>query len=384
MTKRLLTLATSGALIGLVGCSTPMMPPADSGVPTDSQMPPADGGPTDGGGGTERTLTYVINSLTVDESPADEATPVAGFNLDGLHSSDDRMTPAMHPCPKFDSPSRTDQDQNCPVAMVNAMTGRCGSMTATCAPGAGCAGGVDNQLPFILDAIGAAASMQFPMGLRPELSNQIRQNRISLVVRVTGVNDLTNDDSVTVKVYTAFPTFTTGCDMVAADREYSIAADALNTPTDIESAKISFPGRITAGRLTVTAPGMFPLPLPEIMGARISLTLTGAQLRATITETGGTAGNLGGSFNGSQLLTAIQMIAPDFAMQGVSIIAGFVDIERDGRCRPPPMQTTGFGDIGVGLAFTLTSARVTPMSAASRPAGACGGSSTTTDAGPRG
>ncbi|MBL8678432.1 MAG: hypothetical protein JNK05_04670 [Myxococcales bacterium] len=383
MTKRLLTLATSGALIGLVGCSTPP-PPPDGSTPTDSGIPTDGSNPPDGSTGTERTLTYVINSLTVDETPADEAAPVAGFNLDGLHSSEERTVPMSHPCLKFDSPSRTDQDQNCPVAMVNAMTGRCGSMTASCAPGAGCAGGVDNQLPAILDAIGAAASMQFPMGLRPELSNQVRQNRISLIVRVTGVNDLTNDDSVTVKVYTAFPTFTTGCDMVAADREYSIAADALNTPTDIESAKISFPGRITAGRLTVTAPGMFPLPLPEIMGARISLTLTGAQLRASITETGGTAGNLGGSFNGSQLLTAIQMIAPDFAMQAESIIGGFVDIEVGGICSrrmPPPAM---FGNIGVGLAFTLATARVTPMSAASRPAGACGGSSSPADAGGNG
>lgn len=382
MTKRLLTLATSGALIGLVGCSTPP-PPPDGSTQTDSGVN-TEGGNPDGGTGTERTLTYVINTLTVDETPADEAAPVAGFNLDGLHSSEERSVPMSHPCLKFDSPSRTDQDQNCPTAMVNMMTGRCGSMTASCAPGAGCAGGVDNQLPAILDAIGAAASMQFPNGLRPELSNQVRQNKISLIVRITGVNDLMADDSVTVKVYTAYPTFTTGCDMVAADREYTIAADALNTATDIESAKISFPGRIVGGRLSVTAPGMFPLPLPEIMGARVALTLTGAQLRANITETGGTAGNLGGSFNGTQLLTAIQMIAPDFSMQAVSIIGGFVDIERDGVCANRMAMPPRFGDIGVGLAFTLTSARVTATSAATRPAGACGGSSTTSDGGSNG
>jgi hypothetical protein len=384
MTKRLLTLATSGAFLGLVGCATP--PPPPDGGTADTGVTPADGSnPTDGGGGMERTLTYVINDLTVDETPADELTPIAGFNLDGRHSSVETTPPTPNSCEKPDSPSRLDQDQNCPMAMVDAMTGRCMSMTAMCAPGAGCRGGVDNGLPAILDAIGAAASAQFPMGLRPELRNQIRSNSISLVVRVTGVNDLTADDSVTVKVYTGYPTRTTMCDSVVTDGEYAIAADSLNTATDIESAKITFPGRIVGGRLIVSMPGMFPLPLPDIMGARLNLNLTNAQLRVNLTATGGTAGNLGGSFNGSQLLTAIQMLAPDFAMQAIMIIGGFVDIERDGICSMRMAMPPRFGDIGVGLGFTLTTARTTAMSATARPAGACGGSTTTpTDGGSRG
>ncbi len=380
MTKRILTLATAGALIGLVGCGGPVNNP-DGGSQPDSSTP-TDGG----GGGGGQTYTFVISALTVDMTPADSNSPVAGFNLDNRFSvnSEGELPDTPNSCDKPDQPSMLDQSQNCPMGMWMSATGQCGSATASCAPGAGCRGGVDNQLPGILDAIEAAASASFPMGIRSELSSQINQNKISLIVRITDVNSLTDDDSVTVKVYNAYPTFTTGCDNVAGGREYAIAADSLNTASDIETAKITFPGRIVGGRLQVTAPGMFPLPLPEIMGARVNLTLTNAQLRVNLTAAGGTGGNLGGSFNGSQLLTTIRALAPDFEMQASTIIGGFVDIEEMGICRMTAAMPPRFGGIGVGLGFSLVPATTAAASVAARGAGTCGASSGSDAGAPRG
>jgi hypothetical protein len=381
MMKRLsLSLCT---LMGLAACGTPT-PAGDASQPDGST-------PTDGGGGNERTLTYVISGLTVDVTPPDANTAIAGFNLDGIHTDMDGTTPRS--CNKPDQPSSLDQDQNCPTASRNAMDGRCAAMNPGCAPGNGCFGGVDNQLPGILDAIETAAAAQFPMGLRPELSSQISGNRISLLVRITGVNDLTNDSEVQVKIYNAYPTFTDNCSTVAPDREYAVAADSvmggnLETPTIP-----AFRGSIRNGRLFVEQPGMFPLPLPEIMGVRVDLTLTNAQLRVNLNEEGGMRGNLGGSFNGSQLFDLIRRIAPDFAMQAVTIIAGFVDIEQPlptpgsmpGVCSNRMAMPPVFGNIGVGLGFSLVKARVAAMPAAARGAGTCGATSGGTDGGaPRG
>jgi hypothetical protein len=385
MTKRFLSLATTGALLGLVGCGTPVTPPADGSTPMGDSSTP-----TDGGGGTERTLTYVISALTVDMTPPDSNTAVAGFNLDGIHTDMDGTTPRS--CNKPDQPSALDQDQNCPMASLTAADGRCAAMNPGCAPGGTCRGGVDNQLPGILDAIETAASAQFPMGLRPELSSQVSGNKISLIVRITGVNDLTNDPSVQVKIYNAYPTFTDNCNTVAPDREYAVAADSV-TGGNIEMPTIpSFNGSIRAGRLFVEQPGMFPLPLPEIMGQRVDLTLTNAQLRVNLTEEAGARGNLGGSFNGSQLFTLIGRIAPDFAMEAVTIIAGFVDIEQPlptpgsmpGVCSNRMVMPPVFGNIGVGLGFSLVRARVAAAPVAARGAGVCGASAATDAGAPRG
>lgn len=379
MTKRLLTLATAGALVGLVGCSTPMNTP-DGSTPTDGGTTP------DSSSGTGQTYTYVINALTVEPTPPDENAALSGFNLDNRYSVNgiDGVMDTPNSCLHQDNPSNNDRDQNCPAAMWNQADGRCMSATASCAPGAGCRGGVDNQLPTILDAIETAAMSSFPMGIRPVLTEQVNTHRISLVMRVTGVNSLTDDDSVTIKFYNAYPTFSTGCDSVAGGREYAVSTASLNTATDIETAKISFAGKIVGGRLIVTAPGMFPLPLPEIMGAQVNLTLTNAQLRVNLTEAGGSNGNLGGSFNGGQLLTTIMQLAPDFATQGASLIGGFVDIEEGGICANRNAMPPQFGGIGVGLGFTLVPATVAATPIADRAAGTCGASSSSSDGGTNG
>jgi hypothetical protein len=370
MTKRLLTLATAGALIGLVGCGGPVNNP-DGGNNPDSSSP------TDGGGGPGMTYTYVISELSVSETPVDSNSPVTGFNLDNIFSvnSEGSLPDTPRSCDRPDWPSMLDPDQNCPMGSWNMATGAC-STNMGCAPGAGCRGGVDNQLPGIVDSLDNVVHDQLPMGIRNELRSQINQHKLSLLVRVTGVNSLTDDNEVTLKIYNAFPTFTTGCDSVAPNREYAIDANSLNTASDIESAKIQFPGRIVGGRLQVTAPGMFPLPLPEIMGRSVMLTLTNAQLRVNLTATGGTGGNLGGSFNGSQLLTAVRNISPQLEMTAATLIGGFVDIEENGICKQGlGTMNPMFGGIGVGLGFSLVPATAAPMSATSRGAGTCGASS---------
>lgn len=376
----------AGSLIALASCGTPVSnPDVPNGADVQSNSEAA---VTDVPAAGEQTYTYVISNLTVDETPTDANSVQAGFNLDGIYTAEDGSTPFS--CGKPDQPSDLDRDQNAPGAMVNAMTGRAPAANPGCAPGAGCRGGVDNQLPNIVDAIGTALSMQFPDGIRPVLRQQIQGNSISLVVRITGVNDLMNDESVQLKIYAAYPTFTTNCNTVAPDREYAISTASV-MGGNIETPTIpAFNARIVAGRLLVSMPGQFPLPLPEIMGTQVNLTLTNAQLRLNLTEAAGTRGNLGGMFNGSQLLDIIQRAAPTFVMQAAGIIGGFVDIQEpvptegtmmQGLCvdRMNPMMPR-FGNIGVGLRFETVRATVAAMPAAARPAGACGASAAT-DAG---
>ncbi len=381
----------SGSLLALASCASPVMTPdvPTADVPTVNSEAGTVDVPTAPEGGADRTLTYVISNLTVDETPADSNSPQAGYNLDGIFTADDGSTPLS--CGKPDQPSDVDRDQNAPAASLG-MNGRAPAANPGCMPGMGCRGGVDNQLPNILDALGTALTMQFPEGIRPVLRQQVQSSSLALVIRITGVNDLMNDDSVQVKVYNAFPTFTTGCNMVSADREYALATASV-MGGNIETPVIpAFNARIVAGRVIVAMPGMFPLPLPEIMGQRINLSLSNAQLRINITEAAGSRGNLGGMFNASQLIDVIRTAAPTFVMQAEGIIGGFVDIQEpvpteatmmSGTCVNRMVMPTRFGNIGVGLRFDTVRATLAAMPVAARPAGACGGTAPTDGGNPR-
>ncbi len=372
----------TGSLLALASCGPGMVNPDVVGndVPSGSTEGGSDAA-TDAPSGEARTLTYIISNLVVDETPTDANSPQAGFNLDGIHTAEDGST--MFSCGKPDQPSDLDRDQNALAAMLM-MNGRAPANNAGCMPGMGCRGGVDNQLPNIVDAIGTALSMQFPDGIRPVLRQQVQSSSIALILRVTDVNDLMNDDSVQLKVYAAYPTFTTNCNMVAPDREYALDAASI-MGGNIEMPTIpAFPARIVAGRLIVSTPGTFPLPLPEIMGTRVNLTLSNAQMRLTLTEAAGSRGNLGGMFNGSQLLEVIRRAAPTFVDQAAGIIGGFVDIEEPvptaatmmrGLCVDRSMANMPrFGNIGVGLRFDTVRATLAAQPVMTRPAGACGGS----------
>lgn len=328
-----------------------------------------DGG-SDTGGGPGMEYVYVIDNLSIDMDDT-ASMPHTGFNLDGLFSGENDANGCMFE----DFTSMLDPDQNC--SMVNAMGMCMASPNMGCAAGsAGCRGGVDNRLPSLANTLGSM------LDLRATLSTQITSNQLSLLLRVSDVNDLQNDPNVTVRLYAGYPTRTTDCMTVQAGAEYTISADALMPgATSIDQALFNFQGSIVAGRLRVDGStsmnGRFMLPLPEIMGMRIALNLYNPQLRINLTADQGTAGNLGGAVRAGEAITAVTQVAPMYASLVRSVIGNLVDIQ------PMPPLTSGlcydnmtmmYGSIGMGLGITARSARIATTNTiqTARPAGVCG------------
>jgi len=323
-------------------------------------------------GGPAMTYTYVINALTIDPADTDMNNPTmphTGFNLDNLCST----SMSQFGCGYGDSTSMIDTDQN---------TTGCTDPSGTCK----C---VDNQLPAVADLIGSVAP-----NIRGTLTDEVNQNKLALLVRVSGVNDLMNDDSVTVAVYQAFPTFTSNCNAVPTDGEYSVAMSSLNS-ANVDDPKVHFMGKIVNGRLQVTSGinDQFILPLPPIMGQQITLALHATQIRANLTADSGSTGNLGGFIVGQDLVTTVCTVAPSFCSAVPQLIGPEMDIDYP---FPPTDDSSGCfvsmdmdpnhmgrGALSAGLGFTLVKAHVsttTPV-AASQAAGTCGASSSGGDAG---
>jgi hypothetical protein len=361
--------------LALVGGLVAAMAAGCSGGPTPNSDAGPEAGPDASGPG--RTYTYVLNSLTIemDDTPGSK---LSGFNLDELFSTDAEESGCNHE--DFYAKYNEDQDQNC--ATVNA-EGRCtASPNEGCAPGANCRGGVDNQLPTIVNAIGQFVDND----IRQAVRDTINQNKLALLVRISDVHDLQNDNAVRVRIYRAFPTFDTDCNNVVAGRTYQIDRAALRAGgSTIDDAEFSFDGEIVNGRLRVKAgaDNVLNIPLPEVMGTRLNLPLRATQLRVSLTETEGRSGNLGGWVAGADLLRTVQMAAPDFATQAETLIGAMIDIKAGMPpvCFDASSTPRRYGGIGAGLALTMVEARIdetTPIADMQR-AGTCG--TTTADGG---
>jgi hypothetical protein len=314
-----------------------------------------DGGTDTGGGGPGGTLTYVVDQLTIDENDSETETHT-GFNLDNLFSTGTGARDCSHP----DFVSALDPDQNMPGTCMR--------------PAAGCQGGVDNQLPTVAGLLMARGT-----DVRMLLSQQITQNSLAIIARISDVNDLMNDPAVTVRLYVGYPTFTTNCTTVAPDREYQISTSSLMPgSTNIDEAKFRLEGSIVNGRLRITSDmnTSFDLPLPAGPGQSITLALRAPQLRINISETGGTQGNLGGYVNGGDLITTLCMNQQtmSFCSLVMTAVGGLVDIDSlnlgMGMCVDTAMRR--YGGIGMGLGIRTTIARVSTTPAAAQMPGTCG------------
>ncbi len=192
-----------------------------------------------------------------------------------------------------------------------------------CAAGsAGCTGGVDNQLPAVVDALG-----QFMAGLDVGalLSTQINEGGLILLARVSDVNGTLGptlcDDSVTIRLYLGYPMFSNCANVQMPNQMYAISASSVTNPMDPASALIQFQGRIVNGRLRVVPSAAMadrpslsiPLPISGVQG--LSLDLYNTQLRVTMNADGtGSNGNLGGFILKRDLLTALSPRAAAHAL----------------------------------------------------------------------
>jgi hypothetical protein len=345
---------------------------ANTGADTGADVGRAiDSGPDveeDAGPETGRTLTFALDRLTIERSGS---TAYAGFNLDGIFSNPDGTTPRS--CMRGDYSSTLDLDQNHPIAALDPMTGRPSGGPSMCAPGAGCRGGVDNQLPEIADLVQSSSGMD----VRANAQRFLDTGELAFIVRISGVDDLMNDPSVTLRVYQAYPTFSTGCTSVTPDREYAIAQSSLvDGATSIDQARYRVRGAIVNGRLIPN--GGASLPLPVAPG--LTVDVLGAMLRANVTEAALTAGNLGGYARGTQFYEAIVAMMPSIAPLAATLVGQLVDLEEPiptpgsapGLCARATLQPPQFGNIGIGATFSAVRATVAPSPAAAREPGTCG------------
>lgn len=340
---------------------TPPPPPPPPDVldvpdaPTDTPPPP-DGDAAMPSGGT---YTYVINAMSID---LDDTTTTShtGFDLDGLCS----VETDVDGCYFEDFVSGLDPDQNRP---------------ATCsAPGAGCRGCVDNRLPSLANTIGSM------IDYRAMITDAINTSRRVYLVQLTGVDSLVDDPDVTVSLYEGVPTFSSDCARVVADREYAVARSSLRPGgTTLADAAFRLSGRIAAGRLAIAGASadVFALPPVALMSAGTTasdLRLHAPRLRVDLTATTGARGNLGGRAGGREMVDALCASAPMYCTLVRSVIANLIDIA------PSPPLSSGlcadtttmvYGDMGMGLGFTMVTARISATSPIvdARPAGVCGG-----------
>ncbi len=323
---------TAAALAALApGCGTPSTDHDASALDATIDVAPP----------PPRTLTFVLDQLTIDETD-DPSVPHTGFNLDGLFSAD--IDPGG--CTHVDYLSLYDNDQNC--AMVAGE--RCAATpNGGCAStAAGCIGGVDNQLPILASTIQTVTSTD----VRQVLRDEVRSNRLALIVRLRDVDSLANDPGVEVSIYRAWPTFRDGCTSVAADREYAIDRASLTGGTDIDAnATLRIQGSIVAGRLRLRVENadafVLPLTIPGEVG--VQLALRHLQLRADVTSGGLLNGSLGGWVLGDDLIVVRSIWCYSDCQQLRRILGGLVDIEVDTICDGSALFPPRYGGISIGL-----------------------------------
>ncbi len=293
-----------------------------------------------------RTLEFVVRDLAVD----DAAKPTgSGFDLDG------RVSREADPdgCGFTDRISETDPDQN---------VGNCASGTP------GCRGGVDNQLPALLDAVDRSENVLSRVLLGEA---QLRGDLI-LIVRVLGVDRTDNDPSVRVMVYRGFSLDRDCSNLFSGRGRFAVSADSLADPSDIDTSRFVADGEIVDSRLRVrfgTNSGVAPED-PVTLGGGSSavpeLQLFQMRLRVTLDRAGhnGTFGNMGAWAPESSMSAALARAAPTSRTALQLQLGQLTDL----RCIPSEPD----GAIAVGARFALARAKIERAALGAAPVGTCG------------
>lgn len=358
--RKILATALSVLALGAVGCG------GDDGntSATDGGTGGGDGG---GGGGAGQTLDFVITRLSLDSSSMIANRGAHGFNVDGRFSPRTGGMPLD--CEKADAFSPIDADQNmgtCTAGMANG--------------GAGCQGGVDNQLPEIAETVGGLVGGGMDIGAL--VQEQITEGSLAVILRVEGINGTPgptlNDDNVTVKLYPfAHPMFASCANIGMPNQPYQVDPRSVEG-NDLARARFTYTGRIRNGRLQVnstgTGPG-FSLGIP-VQNTTINLNLFSVAMRFNLAD--GSGGNLGGMVLRSDLAATLAMpgLLPDGIMPDTvnALLGGFVDIATDSMNRPGmgSCDMMNAGGIGAGLGFEVRPAMVNATVAARPMTGTCG------------
>lgn len=357
--RKILATALSVLALGAVGCGG-----------DDGNTPATDGGTSGGdggGGGAGQTLDFVITRLSLDSSSMIANRGAHGFNVDSRFSP--RTGGMALDCEKADAFSPIDADQNmgtCTAGMANG--------------GAGCQGGVDNQLPEIAETVGGLVGGGMDIGAL--VQEQITEGSLAVILRVEGVNGTPgptlNDDTVTVKLYPfAHPMFASCASIGMPNQPYQVDPRSVEG-NDLARARFTYTGRIRNGRLQVTSSGTgpgFSLGIP-VSDNTINLNLFSVAMRFNLAD--GSGGNLGGMVLRSDLAATLAMpgLLPPGIMPATvnALLGGFVDIATDSMNRPGmgSCDMMNAGGIGAGLGFEVRPAMVNATVAARPMTGTCG------------
>jgi hypothetical protein len=304
------------------------------------------------------TYDYVFSSLTID---ANDASPAAGFNLDGLYSGPG----SSGGCSVVDRACDLDLDQNL------------GGCTPCSGPGCSpCQGGVDNALPRLaadfdawLGGMGAPGAA-LATTTRERLAQELAGGHVVFLLRVEGVDNLSNDSDVIVSLYRGYATDSSCSAMFGGSGHFVVSNESLLVPGDLAQARWRVHGAIVSGRLRVRygtqsqlaaeAPADFPI--------------NQLTLRATFDPGGGSAsaGNAGGWIGATALRDLVVASLPRIrsALNGrLPLVSDLPSLSTPPVCGGAYAQPVG--GVGLGARFNLAHANITG-SASVPPAGACG------------
>lgn len=183
--------------------------------------------------------------------------------------------------------------------------------------------GIDNQLTAIVPAL----EMMVGEGtLDSLLAGAINSGQLLIGITLEGVDDLRDDDCVTLVVRTLDGTPLIGTGGMLLDGQ------TLDVATDAREAR--YEGAVLRGGVVETGPFEVALPV-SILDARFVLDLHGARVRATIDEDGSMRGVIAGGISNEQIIEVASGLNIPSDLMGM--VATFVQLIADlapeeGRC----------------------------------------------------
>lgn len=257
--------------VAIAGCASegPGTPAGTGGTPS---------GLCDSG----QAYTYVVSLADVAKRDASER--MAGFDLDGRVSDETDVTACGHA--DFTSPPPDSEP------------------------------GVDNQLGVL------AESLEGMFDISASLESAIQDGTMTLLVTVGAVDDLTNDDCVTVELALGYRADGATAPALGPDGrlapgqeyDYRPLADATG---EIVNGRVRTDAIDVEGRITIVDP---PVPFA----------IRDGQLRFDITEGRVSRGVVGGSVAVDTLIAAVEAMRPDLSGLAAAVLESHADLEPAG------------------------------------------------------
>ncbi|MBL8684616.1 MAG: hypothetical protein JNK05_35905 [Myxococcales bacterium] len=360
----------SWVLVSFVACGCAAPVAADAGPEPEPPL-------------TGRTLTYVISSVRVDETPGESSAVISGFDLDGVFAVDSLDSPPPpSSCFRSDYLSELDPSSNCPTSEWSPTTARCRASgcvvrdggapdgaspdatttdaATTDAASVECIGGVDNALPLLTDAVDSA----YPAGSggrREIVARAFARAHTSVLLLVRGVDSLEDDPLVRVSIVRGVPLFGGGnparCDAASVDQQYAALAGSVRNNDPTQPIVTHGVGAIRGGRLHVTFAGTTPFPFYDVLPGVWQWNFERVRFAVDLREDRGVRGNFGAAISVNEIVARWTGVSAPYVPY---VVASLVDLQVDGVCGRRGTEPNLSGLISLGFHFELTRAVLAP------------------------